>query len=360
MSANQFGDFFSITTFGESHGVGLGVVIDGCPAGVSFDLDLLHRALQKRRPGQSKITTDRQESDQSEILSGVYQGRTLGTPITILTRNHDARSEDYLNEDWKDRPGHADDLWREKFGHSDPRGGGRSSGRETIGRVMAGAVAQMFCQSLFPQMQVVGWTDRIGPIVENLDLMTVEDLYKNKKVDFLSRFLTFDADQKAQALLLDAKQNGYSYGGVARALVINVPKGIGEPVFGKLKSKLASAILSIGATNGFEIGSGFTAAEAEGTKYHSHHNNSFHQLPLDLSQRSSYGGDRGGISTGEPIDMRVSFKPTSSVLDVAKKGRHDPCIVPRAIAVVEAMIWLVLADLILAKRLNQLEHSLDQ
>lgn len=331
MSANKFGSRFTITSFGESHGSALGVVIDGCPAGVQFDHQLLIKELARRRPGHhgsEQIVSARKETDQPEILSGVFQEKTLGTPIAMIVRNENAQSEDYDKIKSNPRPGHADDMWKNKFGLSDHRGGGRSSGRETVARVMAGTVAHMLMKHVSAPTRVIGYASQIGPIQ-----MTQEDRQNLLKVDidtYQARFPSARSSE-VQALLKSALENGESHGGVAEILIENPPAFLGQPVFHKLKSDLAMAFLSVGAANGFELGLGFEAVEMQGTH--------FHQGPENV-----YGGIRGGISTGENILLRVSFKPTSSILDVAKKGRHDPCIVTRAIPVLEAMTWLVLAD----------------
>ncbi|MGE0764652.1 MAG: chorismate synthase, partial [Bdellovibrionales bacterium] len=244
---NTFGRYFSMRSFGESHGPALGVVVDGCPAGVKWDQDLLLNSLARRRPGQSSLVSARQEGDQPEVLSGVYEGQTLGTPIAIMVRNHDARPEDYAQIAKQPRLGHADDVWRDKFGHADPRGGGRSSGRETVARVMAGAVAQMFCQQLHPEIRTISFARQIGPIA-----MTAEDiqqaqeslLHKNYWMDQFAARLPHE--QKAQAveqLLNLAKQEGKSYGGVAQTWIKGVPRGLGQPVFHKLKNDLAAAVM---------------------------------------------------------------------------------------------------------------------
>ncbi|MEK2689083.1 chorismate synthase [Bdellovibrio sp. GT3] len=330
-SANQFGSRFTMTSFGESHGTALGVLIDGCPAGVHFDSEVLTRELERRRPGHhgsGQIVSGRQESDQAEVLSGVFDGKTLGTPIAIIVRNQDARSQDYEKIQKAPRAGHADDMWKNKFGHSDHRGGGRSSGRETVSRVMAGAVAKMLMTEVSSRTKVIGYASQIGPIdLSDADRKNV----KNVNVDsFQARFPSKD-DQQVADLLKKAQESGDSYGGIAEILIQAPPASLGQPVFHKLKSDLAQAFMSVGATNGFELGLGFESVKVPGTDFHQGH-------------QDVYGGIRGGISTGEDILLRVSFKPTSSILDVAKKGRHDPCIVTRAIPVLEAMTWLVLAD----------------
>lgn len=331
MSASQFGSRFVITTFGESHGTALGVVIDGCPAGVDFDEALLRRELERRRPGghgSGQIVSGRQEGDQPEVLSGVFEGKTLGTPIAIIVRNQDARSQDYSQIKNSPRAGHADDMWKQKFGHSDHRGGGRSSGRETVSRVMAGAVAQMMLKHVAAPMKVIGYASQVGPLALTTD---ERKLAPTKDIDSFQARFPSSRDQDVAALLKKAQEEGESHGGVAEILVQNPPSYLGQPVFHKLKSDLAQAFLSVGATNGFELGLGFDSSDVKGTEFHA-------------GSGDFYGGIRGGISTGEDILLRVSFKPTSSILDVAKKGRHDPCIVTRAIPVLESMAWLVLAD----------------
>lgn len=340
MSANSFGERFKITSFGESHGTALGVVIDGCPAGVKFDLDLLVKQMGRRKPGQKdQIVTGRSESDIPEILSGVFEGKTLGTPIAMIVRNQDARSDDYSEIKNQARRGHADDVWSEKFGFRDHRGGGRSSGRETVSRVMAGAVAEMLVKQIFPEVRVVGYAAQVGPYVlsaterSNVDSLNIDS--------FEARFPS--AQQKeVRDLLFNAKNNGESYGGVAEVLIKAPPKSLGQPVFHKLKSDLAMAFLSVGAVNSFELGAGSESVSIKGTDFHS-------------GNEAVYGGIRGGLSTGEDILIKSSFKPTSSITDVAKKGRHDPYIVTRAIPVLEAMTWLVLADHILWNKTDRID-----
>jgi chorismate synthase len=333
MSANRFGQLFQITRFGESHGTALGVVIEGCPAGLVFNYDLLYQFLQRRRPGGSATVTGRQESDAPEILSGVFEGKTLGTPITIIVRNSDARSGDYDQIKSAPRAGHADDVWKEKFSHTDPRGGGRSSGRETVARVMGGAVAQMLVLANFPQTQVWSFPRQIGTLVtEDSEIQLGQTLN-----------LSIEHKQKIDQMLLGLKTEGDSVGGIAEIWVTSPPKSLGQPVFHKLHSDLAAAYMGVGATTGVELGGGFSLAEQRGTEVH-----------INSGASDVYGGIRGGLTTGEKLILRVAFKPTSSILDVAKKGRHDPCIVIRALPVLEAMTWLVLADHILWRRLDKI------
>ncbi len=353
MSANIWGSRFKIISFGESHGVGLGVVIDGCPSEVEYDESLLKKELSRRRPGQTlvnknssvapavSIVSDRKEEDLPEILSGVFNGKTLGTPIAVLVRNKDARSHDYNDIAKSPRPGHADDTWKTKFGHTDHRGGGRSSGRETLSRVIAGAFAQMLVKKNFSNLSIFGFASQIGPIkMESDEVKSMESKINDPNfIDtFSSRCPVDEKNKRIEELLIEAKQTGKSYGGEVILVIKNPPAGLGQPVFHKLKSDLAAAFMSLGATNGVELGDGRIAANAEGSEFHRR------------SDSSQYGGIRGGISTGETIFMRIFFKPTATVLDAATKGRHDPCIIPRAIPVLEAMAWLVIADHILWQR----------
>lgn len=333
---SSFGNRFKATTFGESHGGALGIVLDGCPAGVPFDLTFLRQALARRRPGGA-LVSGRNEPDEPEVLSGIYQNKTLGTPITIIIRNQDARSEDYAKIAQQARSGHADQTWKDKFGHVDPRGGGRSSGRETAGRVIAGAMAQMVLKEILPGVSVRGYALQIGGLE-----LTQEERQKARSASLENidsspaRFPSKSQKNQVEQLLSQAKAEGKSYGGIAELLLTGLPAGLGQPVFHKLKAELAYAWMGVGASSGVEFGAGFEASQTEGTVFHSRG-----------KDHADYGGILGGISTGEPILARIAFKPTSSVLDVAKKGRHDPCIVPRAIPVLEAMAWWVIADQVL-------------
>ena len=344
--SNTFGQLFRFTTFGESHGTAMGVVVDGCPAGVALTIENIQKELDRRRPGQMDsvakevLVSARNEADTVEFLSGVYENKTLGTPIACVVQNKNQRSQDYEEIKKAPRAGHADDVWQTKFGHADTRGGGRASGRETLSRVIAGAIAKQFLLQEYPELKVMGYVKSIGEMElneqETAQLRT--EWLENKKTadDFAVRFPT--KRFPIADVLLAAKQNGESYGGVVELWIEGVPASLGEPIFYKLKNVLASAMMSIGATCGFEFGDGFAMSRQKGTSVHA------------SNRTSPYGGIRGGISTGEPIVFRTAFKPTSSILDVAKRGRHDPCIVPRAVPVVEAMTWAVLADMILLKR----------
>jgi len=322
MSANSFGSRFVITTFGESHGAALGVIIDGCPSGLTWDQDLVLKNLSRRRPGTSSVVSGRQEPDAFEVLSGVFEGKTLGTPIAMIVRNQDARSQDYDQIKSNPRAGHADDVWKEKFGHSDHRGGGRSSGRETVCRVLAGSVAQMLVQAWVPKLQIQATVVQIGSEAVQGPPYSPEVVARLEK----------------------AQKEGESFGGVIEVRVKNPPRSLGQPVFHKLKSDLAAAYMSIGAVSAVELGVGIESLQRRGTEFHSE------------SASSNYGGIRGGVSTGEEILFRVHVKPTSSLLDVAKKGRHDPFIGTRAVPVVESMSYLVLADHLLWKKTDRFEE----
>lgn len=343
MGANTFGHHFQFHSFGESHGGALGCVIEGCPSGVKVDLEFLQNEMNRRRPGTNKdqIVSARKEADQVEILSGVFEGMTLGTPIAVIVRNQDAKSEDYDKIKSQARAGHADDVWSEKFSHRDHRGGGRSSGRETIARVIAGAFAKMLIKQIHPEFKIIGFATQISEIKisEQEKNKFLKSKSENPADEFQARFPIEDQN-KIRDLLTKAQETGESYGAKAEIRAMHMPKSLGQPVFHKLKSDLAAAIMSIGAVSSFQVGLG-NPEEMKGTEFHAQ------------SDSAVYGGIRGGISTGEDLIIEVKFKPTSSILDIAKKGRHDPCIVTRAIPVVESMVACVLADHLLLKRLDQ-------
>lgn len=337
---NTFGQLFRVTTFGESHGPALGAVVDGCPAGVALDVAEVQAALDRRRPGQSALTTARAESDRVEVLSGVHEGKTLGTPIAALVRNHDARSADYAELAKVDRPGHADRVWRERFGHRDPRGGGRTSARETIGRVIGGAIAEALLAREVPALKIVAWVAQVGALVApdpvQVDRASV-DAHPTRCPDAATA-------QAFAASIAAAKAAGDSLGGIVRARIVGVPTGLGEPVFGKLKALLASALASIGAVVGVTFGPDDLEERLRwpGSR--------FHAPRADGTPAEVYGGIQGGLANGAPIELRVLFKPPATLADHAKAGRHDPCVLPRAVPIVEAMIALVLADLWLLAR----------
>lgn len=341
MSGNSFGTIFKITTFGESHGSGLGVIIDGIPAGLAVDQDFLRIELARRRPGQSVVATSRQEEDEAEILSGVYQNRTLGTPVAVLIRNHDCHSKDYAQLMEVYRPGHADYGWDRKFGYRDVRGGGRSSGRETVARVVAGAFAKMFLRTL--NVNIQGYAKEIGGITA-----------RKFEPDTIENNIVRCADPQAVPLMIEAimnaKTRGDSTGGVVGCKITGVPAGWGEPVFDKLDACLAHAMLSIGGVKGIEFGNGFEASRLNGS------GNNDAPTPNGWSTNRC-GGIIGGISTGAEINFCIAIKPTPSIsleqntinchnqpVSLRIPGRHDPCIVPRIIPVVEAMTAIVLAD----------------
>lgn len=327
---NTFGELFRVTTFGESHGIGLGAVIDGCPAGVALSAEDVQRALNRRRPGQSHLTTPRNEGDAVEFLSGVYEGKTLGTPIATLVRNKDMRSAEYLQPK-SERHGHADSIWREKFGHADPRGGGRTSGRETLSRVIGGAVAEALLARDAPGLSTIAWVSQVGALraPEPPAGLTRADVDAHA-----TRCPDAAASAAMDELITKAKGEHDSWGGTIGVRARGVPPGLGEPVFGKLKARMAGAIASIGAVCGVILGPRDLNERLTwpGTKFHT------------AGDDASYGGIQGGLSTGADVELTVLVKPPATLGERAKQGRHDPCILPRVVPVVEAMVSLVLAD----------------
>jgi chorismate synthase len=354
---NTFGQLFRVTTFGESHGGGVGVVIDGCPPNIELSEAEIQRELDRRRPGQSKITTQRKEEDRCEILSGVFEGKTLGTPIAILVRNKDARPEDYSELAEKFRPSHADFTYEAKYGIRNWQGGGRASARETIGRVAAGAVAKKILSGLYAEFEMVAYVAQIHEVAAKINRSSVKakDIEKN-----IVRCPDATAAKKMVSLIEQVRGQGDSVGGVIECLVRGIPPGIGEPVFDKLEADLAKAMLSIPATKGFEIGSGFAATRMRGSR----HNDPFEMRAGKIrAATNNSGGVQGGISNGEEIYFRVAFKPTATIgheqktvtssrqqTRLAARGRHDPCVLPRAVPIVEAMAALVLSDHALRQR----------
>lgn len=321
MRGNSFGKMISMTSFGESHGTALGVVVDGVPPGLDFSLEDLQAALDRRAPGKLAGTTSRTEPDQAEVLSGVMDNKTLGTPIAVIVRNTNQRSGDYdkLKDDY--RPGHADKTYIQKYGIRDHRGGGRSSGRETLARVIAGYFASL----IIPKVKVKAFITKLGPFEHDGN---VEPLDKAKFDAY--HFPGNSQTEKIKDYLLDLKTNGESCGGRVAIVVDGAPAGLGEPAFDKLKADLAKAVLSIGACVSFSFGLGEQMAELPGS--------------VVSANQANFGGIEGGISNGERMRMNCVFKPTSTIGEKAKEGRHDPCIIPRAIPVVEAMVTFVLAD----------------
>ena len=353
---SSFGHLFRITTFGESHGGGVGVVVDGCPPLLELSAADIQRELDRRKPGQSKITTPRQEDDRCEILSGVFEGKTLGTPIMILVKNRDARSEDYREMADKFRPSHADATYHAKYGIRNWQGGGRASARETIGRVAAGAIAKKILKQ-WTQTEVIAYVTRIRDISAQVDpaTVTLEQVESN---------IVRCPDPIVAAQMIEAieavRREGNSLGGVVECVARHVPAGLGEPVFDKLEADLAKAILSLPATKGFEIGSGFAGTFLTGKE----HNDEFYMEGNRLrTVTNRSGGIQGGISNGEDIILRAAFKPTATILQeqqtvsvtgeettLKARGRHDPCVLPRAVPMVEAMVALVLCDHLLRQR----------
>lgn len=348
---NTFGHLFRVTTFGESHGGGVGVVIDGCPPLLEISTEEIQVELDRRRPGQSKITTPRKEADSCEILSGIFEGKTLGTPIAILVRNQDTRPQDYDEMAQKYRPSHADATYDAKYGIRNWQGGGRSSARETIGRVAAGAIAKKILQQV-ANVEIIGYVKRIKDLEAVVDpnTVTLEQVESN-----IVRCPESECAERMISLIEQIGRSGDSIGGVVECVARNVPKGLGEPVFDKLEADIAKGVMSLPASKGFEIGSGFAGTLLTGSE----HNDEFYTdetgAVRTVTNRS--GGIQGGISNGENIIIRVAFKPTATIRKeqrtvtsageetmLAAKGRHDPCVLPRAVPMVEAMVALVLCD----------------
>jgi chorismate synthase len=363
MSGNRFGTLFSVTTFGESHGGALGCVVDGCPAGVPLSVDAVAKELARRRPGAGASSTARREADAPEILSGVFEGQTLGTPIAIIVRNTDQQSADYdaLRDVY--RPGHTDWVWEAKYGRRDHRGGGRSSGRETLGRVAAGAIAKAFLARY--GILITAWTSSAagitvpGPEDPLFDLAFAEE----NPLRVANRVYAEKIMERIERL----RSEGDSAGGVVSCSIRGVPAGLGEPVFDKLDACLSSAMLSIGASKGIEFGAGFAAADGTGSLLNDCPlpGGAFlsNGVPALRYRTNNAGGILGGLATGMPIEFRVAFKPVPSIAkkqetvdrngtarELIISGRHDVCIVPRAVPVVEAMAALVLADMVLLQR----------
>ena len=350
MNGSTFGNIFKITTWGESHGKGIGVVIDGCPAGLSLSEEDIQKYLDRRRPGQSQFTTSRNEGDRAEILSGVFEGKTTGTPISILVANTSQRSQDYSEIASYYRPGHADYTFDQKYGFRDYRGGGRSSGRETIGRVAAGAVAAKLLSEV--GISLSAYTRSIGPAEIDYDRFDEHEIRRNPVYMPDSQ-----AAEQAMIYLKECMREKDSVGGVVECVVRGLPAGLGDPCFDKLDANLAKAILSVGAVKGFEIGSGFGAAKLRGSE----NNDPFVNRGEGIEkERNNAGGTLGGISDGSPLVLRAAIKPTSSIaakqhtvnqagenIEISVHGRHDPVIVPRAVVVIESMTALVLADALL-------------
>ena len=369
MSGSSFGTIFRVTTWGESHGPGIGVVIDGCPSGLSLSEEDIQKYLDRRKPGQSKYTTKRNESDSVEILSGVFEGKTTGTPISLLVRNQDQRPRDYGNIVSLFRPGHADYPFTEKYGFRDYRGGGRSSGRETIGRVAAGAVACLLLKEL--GITVSAYTKSIGPFTISEKDYHMSETHENS-LYMPNNSIAEQAGEYISSLMSKTD----SCGGIIECIAEGLPAGLGEPVFDKLDALLAQAVMSIGAVKGVEIGDGFASAASVGSK----NNDAFRSIGTTdtccagsggriCKVTNHSGGTLGGMSDGAQLVLRAAVKPTSSIAktqqtvniagentDITVHGRHDPVIVPRAVVVVESMAALTLADLLLRNMASRLEH----
>jgi chorismate synthase len=327
---NTFGTLFRLTTFGESHGPAYGAVIDGCPAGVALTEAAIQVALDRRRPGQSDLTTNRQEGDRVEVLSGLYQGKTLGTPIAGIVRNQDQRPTDYEPLKDLDRPGHADAVWRERFKHRDHRGGGRTSGRETLSRVIGGAVAEALLAREIPDHRSVAWVSQVESMKAQVD---PGGLTRAQVDAHPTRCPQIEIADQMSARIREAKASGESLGGSVDLWMTGLPVGLGEPVFGKFKSLLAGALSGIGAVSGLWWGPEDLPAAIgrPGSAFH--------------ADSEAYGGIQGGLSNGLPVHLRVLIKPPATLGNLARGGRHDPCILPRVVPVIEAMAALVCADL---------------
>lgn len=350
MAGNSFGKLFKLTTFGESHGRAIGGIIDGCPAGIELDFEAIQNEMSRRKPGQSKIVTQRKEEDKVEFYSGIFEGKTTGTPIGFLIHNTNQKSKDYSHIKDVYRPSHADYTYDQKYGIRDYRGGGRSSARETACRVVAGAIAKQFLS----QIDINAFTSSVGEIfVEK----PYQELDFSKIEDNAIRCPDAESAEKMIARVKEVKKQGDTIGGTITCVIQNVPAGLGEPVFDKLHAELGKAMLSINAVKGFEYGSGFCGARMMGSE----HNDKFNSD--GSTQTNLSGGVQGGISNGMDIYFRVAFKPVATTLqkqetinnqgesvEMQGKGRHDPCVVPRAVPIVEAMAALVIADYMLLRR----------
>lgn len=354
MTRNIFGNLFTLTTFGESHGEAVGGVIDGMPAGISIDLDFIQQELNRRRPGQSSITTSRQEADKVELLSGVFEGKSTGCPIGFIVRNTNHHSQDYENLRCLFRPSHADFTYDQKYGVRDHRGGGRSSARITISRCVGGAFAKLVLRQL--GISVQAYTSQVGPIALERDYR----LYDLSKTESNAvRCPDAEKAEAMEALITQMKKEGDTIGGVITCIIKGCPVGLGEPEFGKLHAALGSAMLSINAAKGFEYGEGFEGVSARGSEQ----NDVFQNIDGQFSTKTNHsGGIQGGISNGQDIYFRVAFKPVATILKAQEtvdkegnptvfqvKGRHDPCVLPRAVPIVEAMAAMTILDYYLLK-----------
>lgn len=365
MAGNSFGTLFRITTFGESHGPAVGVVVDGCPSNIKLDLDFIQSEMDKRRPGQSKITTQRKETDTIQILSGVFEGKTTGAPLTIVITNEDQRSHDYAHLQNVYRPSHSDYTYDIKYGHRDYRGGGRSSARETAARVAAGAVAKLILKKI--DVEIFAHVSSVGAIESsNLNTTNLQELIKSRESTIVRC-----ADQSAANQMIDlideVRKAGDTIGGKIACIIRNCPPGLGDPVFDKLHADLGKGMLSINAVHGFEYGSGFAGSRMQGSQHNDLFEINQESTTHQYKTRSNFsGGIQGGISNGMDITFQIAFKPVATLMqkqisfnavgeevEIRGKGRHDPCVVPRAVAIVEAMTALVLADHYLRNKIYQ-------
>ena len=353
MAGNTFGNIFKVTTFGESHGPALGGVIDGCPPGITLDLKLIENEMQRRKPGQSSIVTQRKEEDTVTFYSGIFEGKTTGTPIGFLIHNKDQKSKDYSHIKETYRPSHADYVYDKKYGHRDYRGGGRSSARETACRVVAGAIAKQ----IIKEIKITAFVSSVGEIKVDKDYKSLDfsNIEKNPV-----RCADPNVAVEMEKYIKEIRKEGDTIGGVVTCVIENCPIGIGEPVFDKLHAELGKAMLSINAVKGFEYGSGFNGTKLKGSE----HNDSFESNGTTKTNNS--GGIQGGISNGMDIYFSVAFKPVATIMksqktidsdnnevEMSGKGRHDPCVVPRAVPIVEAMSALVILDYILINNTYQ-------
>ena len=358
---NSFGNIFKLTSFGESHGSSIGGIIDGCPSGLSIDLNFIQEELDRRRPGQSKITTSRIEGDKVVFMSGIFEGKTTGTPIGFTISNNNFKSEDYDKIKNVFRPSHADFTYQEKYGLRDYRGGGRSSARETACRVVAGAVAKLILKKY--KIEISAYVLSVGNIFANEDNLSFDNITNSKETNIV-RCPDKNAALKMIDFISEIKKKGNTVGGQIKCHVKGVPLGIGEPVFDKLHADLGKAMLSINAVKGFEYGSGFEGSKMLG----SDHNDEFESINGKVSTKTNFsGGIQGGLSNGEEIYFKVAFKPVATILTkqnsvdkeknnikIKAEGRHDPCVVPRAVPIVESMTAMVIVDHLLRNRTTKL------
>ena len=358
---NSIGNIFKLTSFGESHGLKIGGVIDGCPSGLTIDLKYIQEELDRRKPGQSKITTSRTEGDKVEFMSGIFEGKTTGTPIGFTISNKNYKTEDYDKIKDVFRPSHADFTYQEKYGLRDYRGGGRSSARETACRVVAGAVAKLILRSYNIEISAYVWS--VGNIFANVDNLSFDDITNSKEKNIV-RCPDESVALKMIDFISDLKKKGNSVGGQIKCHIKGVPSGLGEPVFDKLHADLAKAMLSINAVKGFEYGSGFEGSKMLGSE----HNDEFESNNGKVTTKTNFsGGIQGGVSNGEEIYFKVAFKPVATILtkqksvdkqknniEIKAEGRHDPCVVPRAVPIVESMTAMVIVDHLLRNRTTKL------